>query len=235
VRDQPTEIIDGEKLVEMLKGWIHSRRICKMEIPDTSYGWFTLLSGLQKGPDSQYLLIDKVSGFEKAISRSTSQEVALEFLEKDGVRCQFKTRVIKYRPSEIQAELPNAIYRIQRRAAFRILALSGTEIVFHIYPDKEKRVNVKDYSLGGVAFFMGEELKLNIDDKVSNIHLRLPQGKGFKMIHIPSAVVRRIEQDSQGKNLCALEFLEFGEKSKEELWDHMIETQRRLIRKIKSL
>jgi c-di-GMP-binding flagellar brake protein YcgR len=235
VRDQPTEIIDGEKLVEMLQGWIHSRRICKMEIPDTHYGWFTLLSGLQKGPDSQYLLIDKVSGFEKAISRSTSQEVALEFLEKDGIRCQFMTRVIKSRASEIQVELPNAIYRIQRRATFRIPALSGTEIIFYIYPDKEERAKVKDYSLGGVAFLMEEVLKLSIDDKVTNIQLRLPQGKEFKTIHIPSAAVRRIEQDPQGKHLYALEFLEFREKTKEELWNHMIETQRRLIRKTKSL
>ena len=135
--DEPIEMISGQKLIETLYEWIDSRRICKMEIPDTGYGWFTLLSGLQIQPGSQYLLIDRVADFEKALSHSQRQEVSLEVLEKNGIRCQFKTRVVKCGPSDIRAELPDAIRRIQRRASFRISALSGTEITFHIHPEKE--------------------------------------------------------------------------------------------------
>ena len=233
--DQPIEIITGQKLIEMLHLWIDSRRICKMEIPDTDYGWFTLLSDLQMQPGSQYLLIDRVAGFEKALSHSQRQEVSLEFLEKDGIRCQFRTRVIKCPPSEIRAELPDAIHRIQRRSSFRISALSGTEMTFHIHPEKEEKANVKDYSLGGVAFFVKEDVKLGLDCKVTNIHLRLPQRKEFKTIHIPAGVVRRIEKDSQGKNVCALEFIDFPENSRQQLWNYMIDTQRRLIRKMRGI
>jgi c-di-GMP-binding flagellar brake protein YcgR len=231
--DQPTETISGQKLIEMLYEWIDSRRIFKMEIPDTNYGWFTLLSGLQMQPGSQYLLIDTVAGFEKALSHSKRQEVSLEILEKDGIRFQFKTRVIKCRPSEIRTELPDEICRIQRRGGFRITALSGTEITFHIHPEKEEKAKVKDYSLGGVAFFFEKDVKLHMNDKVANIHLRLPQSREFKTIHIASAVVRRVELDSHGKNLCALEFLEFPEDSEQQLWNYMIDTQRSLIRKLK--
>jgi c-di-GMP-binding flagellar brake protein YcgR len=235
--DQPTEIISGQKLIEMLYEWIDSRRICKMEIPDTSYGWFTLLSGIQEESGAQYLLVDTVAGFEKALSHSQRQEVSLQILEKDGIHFQFKTRVIKSRHSDIQTELPSEIWRIQRRAGFRITALSGTEITFHIHPEKEKRAKVKDYGLGGVAFSLEleKDVKLNMNDKVTNIHLRLPQGREFRTIHIASAVVRRVELDSQGKYLCALEFLEFPENSKQQLWNYMIDTQRSLIRKLKSI
>jgi c-di-GMP-binding flagellar brake protein YcgR len=233
--DQPTEIISGQELIEMLNEWIGSRRICKMEIPDTSYGWFTLLSGLQVQPGRQYLLIDTVAGFEKALSHSRRQEVSLEILEKDGIRFQFKTRVIKSRHSDIQTELPSEISRIQRRASFRITALSGTEITFHILPEKEERAKVKDYSLGGVAFFLEKDMKLNMNDRVADIHLKLPQGREFKTIHIASAVVRRVEIDSQGKYLCALEFLEIPENSKQQLWNCMIDIQRSLIRKVKTI
>jgi c-di-GMP-binding flagellar brake protein YcgR len=231
--DEPTEIISGQKLIEMLHEWINSRRICKMEIPDTNYGWFTLLSGLEMKPGPQHLLIDTVAGFEKALSHSPKQEVSLEILEKDGIRFQFKTRVIKCRPSEIRAELPVEICRIQRRACFRITALSGTEITFHIHPEKEERAEVKDYSLGGVAFLLEKDMKLNINDRVANIHLKFPQGREFKSIHIASAVVRRVELDSLGKNVCALEFLEYPENSKQQLWNYMIDTQRSLIRRLK--
>ena len=233
--DQPSEMISGQKLIETLHEWIDSRRICKMEIPETSYGWFTLLSGLQDQAGSQYLLIDKVADFEKAISHSQRQEVSLEILEKNGIRCQFKTRVVKCSPTEIRAELPDVVHRIQRRASFRISALSGTEITFHIHPEKEEKANVKDYTLGGVAFFLEKDMKLNIGDKVATIHLRLPQRRDFSTIHIPSAVVRRIELDSNGKSLCALEFLEIPEDSKQQLWNHMIDTQRSLIRKLKRI
>jgi c-di-GMP-binding flagellar brake protein YcgR len=132
-------------------------------------------------------------------------------------------------------ELPSEIWRIQRRAGFRITALSGTEITFHIHPEKEKKAKVKDYSLGGVAFFLEKDVKLDMNDKVTNIHLRLPQSGEFRTIHVVSAVVRRVELDAQGKYLCALEFLEFPENSKQQLWNYMIDTQRTLIRKLKSI
>lgn len=229
------EIIVGDKLTELLHEWIDSRQVCKMDIPQTNYGWFTLLLGIQKEDDSEYLLIDRVAGFEKAFSRSPMGEVSLEFLEKGGIRCQFKVRVIKCLSSEIRAELPETICRIQRRTSYRIDALSGTEITFHIDPEKEEKAKVKDYSLGGVAFFIEKPFRPHIGDRVVNIHLNLPQRKGFKTIPVPLGMVSRIEQDFHGKEVCAIEFQQFPEKSREDLWNHMVEMQRKLIQKIRKI
>ena len=67
--DQTAEILDGNRLIGTLHGAIESRRVCKMEIPNTKFAWITLILGIQSVGDSHYLLIDKVAGFEKALSQ----------------------------------------------------------------------------------------------------------------------------------------------------------------------
>lgn len=231
--DQSIETITGDNLIKMLQEWIHSRRLCKMEIPHTNYGWITLLLALQQYGDSVYLMIDKVTNFEKALSRSPNQEVSIEFLEKDGVTCQFKTRVIECFPKILKAELPEGIYRIQRRRFFRVQARSGTEIVFDINQAKGEKGKVKDYSLGGAAFFAEDLLDIHIGDQLDKIDLRVPQGEEWICFHIPRALVKRIEKQSKGKNVYALEFFEMPEATTRLLWHHLFEEERALLRKTK--
>ena len=229
--EESLEIVEGKRLLEMLHGWIDARRVCKVEIPNTRYGWITLLLGIQEVDQTYYLLIDKVKGFERALSRSPDQEVSIEFIEKDGVACQFKIQVVECLPKIIRAELPKSIYRMQRRRSFRTKAWSGTEIVFHLSQGKEERSKVKDYSLGGVAFFMDRPLEIHMGDELTRIDLTIPQGGREISFHIPKALVKRIERDPQGKDVCALEFLEMPEATQERLWLHIFKEQRSLLRK----
>jgi c-di-GMP-binding flagellar brake protein YcgR len=227
----PAEIIKGEELKRMLGEWIRSKRVCKLEIPETEYGWFTLLLRMAKGKKSDFLGIDHITGFEKALSRGKSQEVQVEFLEKDGVRCFFSTRILRCLPEEIQAALPATIQRLQRRSSFRIESLLGTEVHFHIGPNRKERGGVKDYSLGGLSFFLEGDLLLDVGQHITDIQLYLPGSKESKTVCVHLAVIRRVEMDRKDRKVCAMEFLELPEKARNELWSHIVETQRRIIAK----
>jgi c-di-GMP-binding flagellar brake protein YcgR len=231
--DQPDELIVGEQVAGMLRVLVDSKQLCRIEVPETGYGWFTLLLGVWSEKRSRYLSIENVEGFEKALAHAPEKQVSLEFSEKNGIRCHFKAQVLQCSPDEIRATWPDAICRAQRRAFFRIDAVSGTEITFRLTPGKEEKAVVKDYSLGGVAFLADRGLEMKMGDRVTQIELRLPYQSGARTIHIASGTIRRIEPPSKGKRLYAIEFMEYPEKTREMLRSHIAQTQRWLIRKTK--
>jgi c-di-GMP-binding flagellar brake protein YcgR len=233
--DQPVEIISGQRLVGMLQGLIDSHRICKMEVPESSFPWVTSLLGLQQVDHEGCLLINRVVGFEKAVSSPARHEVSIEFLERDGIPFQFKTRIIDSLPGAIRLEFPRLIYRVQRRVFFRVKALPGTEVLFHVVPGEKAEAEVQDYSLGGMAFFVEKNLVLHIGDQITDICLRLPQEKEGVSYDIPLAWVRRIEQTSKGKDLCILEFLGLPNSTRERLWHHIFKEQKMLLKKTKKI
>jgi len=234
VETQPFEIIGGQKLVEMLQTIIDSRRLCTMEIPQTRFSWMTILLGIQKDGPSDCLLVDPVARFESILSRFPTREVSFEFLE-NGILCRFSSRVVRCDPQAIWLELPNSIYRNQRRTHFRVEASSTEEIVFHA-AGKEEKAWIKDYSLGGVSFFMESHLMLNVGDELTDLSLILPQGKTRHSYPIPLAVVRRITtQSGDKKKVCALQFLKSEGMIQEELGRHIFEEQRSLIRRLRKI
>ncbi len=231
--NQNVEILDGHRLIGTLRGVIESRRVCRMEIPNTEFSWITLILGIQSLKDSYYLLIDKVGGFEKALSQSRSKEIAIDFMEADGVPCHFKTRLFAFHPEALWVEVPQSISRMQKRRFYRVKARLGTEVVFRVDPDHEERAKVRDYSMGGVAFFVERHLNLHLDDQVRDVHLKIPQEKEFLSFYSPLSVVIRIEVDPTGKDICVLEFGETSEAAKERLWRHIFEEERVLLKRTK--
>ena len=147
--DSPIEIITGQELVENLQTLIDSRRILKMEIPETRFSWITMILGMQQQDNSDFLLVDPVAPFESILSRFPTQEVSFEFLE-NGILCKFSTRVIRCQSRAIWLEFPKSMQRIQRRAYFRIEASPGAvegmtrnELGCHIF--KEERILIQRF------------------------------------------------------------------------------------------
>ena len=229
--NQPSEIINGEKATELLRYLIDSRRLCKIRIPNTPYCWITLLSDIRREEHSNFLLIDGVPGFEKALSHSKNREVTLEYKDRGGIACHFSVRVSKIFPKMIWVESPGIIYRVQRRKFYRLEAQGETEIVFRVPPETEERAKVRDYSLGGVAFSTARPLPLKTNDQLEDLCLRIPEEGDWLTIPIPLAVVRRV--DSQpGTFLYAAEFLEMSDTTRKQLARHIFERQRLLLRKL---
>ncbi|MDI6762188.1 MAG: PilZ domain-containing protein [Thermodesulfobacteriota bacterium] len=229
--DESSERIDGDRMMEMLKGWIDSRRLCKMAIPDTDYAWITVILGIETRGPSPSLMVDKVKGTEKVISRYEKNGLHFEFLEKDGVSCWFKTRLIRSQPGTLQTELPESIFRMQRRRYVRIGARSGTEVLFQRNNGRMVSAKVRDYGLGGISFFTPPFFNLSMDELVGEIDLRIPNEKGWNRFHIPLARVKRLEKMSGGGGICVLEFVEIPETEKEQLWHYIFKEQRSLLRK----
>jgi c-di-GMP-binding flagellar brake protein YcgR len=231
---QPSEIITGQELIERLQTLIDSHRMIKMEILQTRFSWITMILGIQKQDDSDFLLVDLVARFESILSRFPSQEVSFEFLEK-GVLCKFSSRVIRCHRRAIWLEFPKSIQRIQRRAYFRIEASTGAEVIFR-FAGKEEKGRVNDYSLGGASFFMESHLNLKKDDELTDLTLTLPQGNVMVSYPIPSAVVRRVDEHFEDRRrLCGLEFLKLEGIIREELSRHIFEEQRILIQRIRKI
>jgi c-di-GMP-binding flagellar brake protein YcgR len=231
--DQTSEIIREQNVLQLLRSLTGSGKICKMEIPGTPYGWTTLLLEVRKVGNSYYLLFDPVAEFSKAIAHSQNQALSIEFFEKDGVLLTFQTRVVQSLREAIWAELPDSIYRTQKRAFYRVDALLGSEISFKVNSRSEARGIIKDYSLGGVAFLVEGDLSLSPNDELTEVLLRFPDEGGWVRFESALARVRRFEKNIRGKKLCAVEFLEMSERTQKRLWQHLFKEQRKLLQKIK--
>ena len=231
---QPTDIILGRRALDILRYIIDSRGPCKVSIPDTPLCWTTLLLALEREGSVDLLLVQGNPELIKALSLSGKAEVLLEYSDENGVLCHFMIEVIRTSPERVWGKIPAVIYRVQRRMFFRVKAQERTEIVFTLEPGIEVRGGVRDYSLGGVAFWSAEPLPLKIEDLVEDLFLRIPEEGTWFEVHIYGAVVRRVEPGSrQGKSLYALELLGMSRRTRRTFASHILGRKRMLLRKFK--
>ncbi len=234
--EQYSEVITQERaILNTLQTLIDSRIVCKMGIARTRQSWITLLLEIRYIGNGYHLLIDRVTGFENVLSRIPEKEISLEFSDTVGVPCWFYTQVIACH-QDILAELPKVIYRIQRRQYFRIEAFLGTEITFLAGSSTERMAaTVKNYSAGGIAFFLERDMKLSVGDSLTDIHLNIPEGKNLVDYQIPKAEIRRIEESRYGvKALCAIEFTEIETKTRNNILSHVFKQQMVTIQRIRT-
>jgi len=234
--NQYIEIISGDKLIlSIIQFLIDSQIIGKIEISDTKNSWITMILEVKNIGNSFFLSIDKIEGLESTLSDYPNREVSLEFMDKGGIPCRFRTKVIECRLNDILLELPKEIYRIQRRQFFRIKALPGTEITFCMGVPEEEKARVENLSEGGVAFIIEKNLKFGVGDLLNNIDLNIPERTESLRFHIPQAVVRRIENPSlhNGRTLCAIELLELPKKIRENLVAYISKQQMAVIQELK--
>lgn len=232
--EQFIETISGDKsILTTIKYLIDARVLGKIEIPDTEHRWITMILEIKKMKGSSFLSIDKIEGFESILAKYPNREVSLEFMDKGGVPCRFRTKIIECRPKDILSELPREIYRIQKRQYFRINALPGTEITFRIGSSEQEKGEVKDLSERGAAFFIEKDLKSSISNLLIDISLKIPEGNGRRSFHIPQAVVRRMVNPSfpDRRTFCATEFLEMSKEIRDNLMAYISEQQRVVIQK----
>lgn len=233
--EQFIETISGDKsILTTIKYLIDARVLGKIEIPDTEHRWITMILEIKKMKGSSFLSIEKIEGFESILAKYPNREVSLEFMDKGGVPCRFRTKIVECRPKDILSELPREIYRIQKRQYFRINALPGTEITFRIGSSEQEKGEVKDLSERGAAFFIEKDLKSSISNLLIDISLKIPEGNGRRSFHIPQAVVRRMVNPSfpDRRTFCAVEFLEMSKEIRDNLMAYISEQQRVVIQKL---
>jgi c-di-GMP-binding flagellar brake protein YcgR len=230
------ELIQGKRVRDFLLDQIKSRRLGRLVIPNSPHEWISLLLKIEKIGEEDLLLIDGVPGFEAAILSSPSTQILFEFLESDGVPCQFRTLVYGVSQKEIWVKLPKEVLRNQRRAHFRIGAPEGAEINFSIPSGQTIKAALRDYSMGGLSFYSNENLGLGIGDVLERVILRLPQGSDWISVEISRIVLIRWERGSWGGTpIWAGQILEVTETMKEKLRENIFINQRDLIRRVKKI
>ncbi len=236
MEEQNSEIIVGEKVLEILREWIDTRQICRLKIPNTSHGGITVLLGFRKKNGVPCLIIDNIPTFDQILPRYLNHEIEIEFLEKKGILCSFQTKLLESQLKYVLTTIPEVIFRFQRRKYFRVNARSGTRVIFQIKKGESRSANVKDYGVGGVAFFIDPTTELlKEEDILTNINLKIPFLDRKLNFYISKGVVKRREPESSGKFICAVEFLEMLEPTREKLWHHILEEQRLQIRRMKRI
>jgi c-di-GMP-binding flagellar brake protein YcgR len=233
--EQFIETISGDKsILTTIKYLIDARVLGKIEIPDTEHRWITMILEIKKMKGSSFLSIDKIEGFESILANYSNREVSLEFMDKGGVPCRFRTKIVKCRPKDILSELPREIYRIQKRQYCRINTLPETEITFRIGSSEQEKGEVKDLSGGGTAFFIEKDLKSNVGNLLIDISLKIPEGNDWHSFHILQAVVRRMVYPSfpDKRTLLGIEFLEMSKEIRDKLIAFISEQQRVVIQKL---
>jgi c-di-GMP-binding flagellar brake protein YcgR len=234
--NQYIETISGDKsILTTIQFLIDARVVGKIEIPDTEHHWTTMVLEIKKIKGSSFLSIEKIEGFESILANYPNREVSLEFMDRGGVPCRFRTKIVEYRPKDILSELPREIYRIQKRQYHRINALPGTEITFRTYASDQEKGEVKDLSGGGVAFFLVKDLKFEIGNLLNDISLKIPTGNGRLGFQIPQGVIRRVVTPSfsERRTLCATEFLEMSKETRDKLTAYISEQQAAVIQELK--
>ncbi len=92
------QVQDAVSILSDIQYLIESRTPLKMEVPRTRFFWTTFLLEMKNTAHESFLLIDNVKKFEAALASRPEREISLEFREKSGVPCLFRTRVIKCTP-----------------------------------------------------------------------------------------------------------------------------------------
>jgi len=236
MRDQFVEITsDGESILKTLQAIIDNRVVGKLQIPDTKYSWITTILDIKRTGGSSFLSIERIDGLESLLSKFPKQEVSLEFMDKGGVPCRFRTRVVEYRFNDIWSELPKEIYRIQKRQFFRIDTPPGAKITFRMGPAQQEKGEMKNLCEGGVAFFTEKDLNLHAGDLLNDVTLNIPEGDERLLFYIPQAVIRRMSKPSghERRTLYGSEFLGMSKEIKEKLMAYISQQQMIVIRKLK--
>ncbi len=218
--EQYIEMISGDKsILTTIKYLIDARVLGKIEIPETDHHWTTMVLEIKKMKGSSFLSIDKIEGFESFLADHLNREVSLEFMDKGGVPCRFRTKIVECRPKDILSEMPGEIYRIQKRQYPRINTFPGTEITFRIGSSAQEKGEVKDLSRRGAAFFVEKDLKSGIGNLLIDISLKIPEGNDWHRFHILQAVVRRMDYSSfpDKRTLLGIEFLEMSNEIRDKL------------------
>ena len=178
-----------------------------------------------------------MTDFDRALRQSEALHLDFSFFDREGAPCSFSASVLAVDPREIWVEVPAVIDRIQRRAFYRVKADPGMEVVFQDVACRGITARIRDYSLGGLAFY--QDLydawfsKLAQEDQLCDNRIIIPDGRGILEIPVALAVVRRIVVFPPHTIQGALEFLQVPDPARAHLGRLVFEHQRQVIQKIK--
>jgi c-di-GMP-binding flagellar brake protein YcgR len=179
--DTGFQIRTREKMIPLLVQAHRTRLLFDVSIPTSETHYTTALLGVY---DSHgFLVLDELTpsaGHKKLLKQRRMTLTG----KLDGVPLRFNTRLIEVRQQKGMAfykvEMPESVFHMQRRQAFRITATEA-RIPFHAQREDDSQEQLKGYvfdlSRGGMGLNLEGEVKLQRDDIIQNCVI-MPSGNG---------------------------------------------------------
>ena len=230
------EKITGEKIWETLSHAGNNNTYIEARFPENDAGELTIISGIKHQKDASYLIFDKprhLASYEKG---SRDERIEFQYNGKDNILYSFSATYYMLYSNEMWVEFPEAIYRHQRRRAFRLNVPNGTRILFQ-KNQKSHKLIVSNISLGGsfgsLIFFQrddNDEVILKNGDKISNVELSVPAIQNSDPIRIRSARILRRGKDVSGNLQYAIQFTMIDKKEEKTLVSIIYDIQRQYLK-----
>ena len=231
--------ITGDKQVDILRELQKNRTIISINLLGKGYEGLTIVTGIHTMNNIPLILIARPGGSEDYIQKTSKERVFLEFVDRDKIQYNFKTRIEKVGEDDILIQFPKIINRVQRRKHFRVEPPIGTRMVITA-DDRRHEVNVINMSMGGAlickdsgghikeVFFMGQHLK--------DIVLKCDENEARARITIKKAEIIRIAKIEETGRFCyALKFLEMDRDMTEQLHVFIYLSQRVILKRWSSI
>jgi len=139
---------------------------------------FLASKGYQSGPsiligaNDQGLLIDKPRDWRPC------EKIRLIFKDETKLTNHFDVRILAESADTLQASQPGEIFRLQRRACYRVDVPRGCNVSFRSNDNLHTGLTVKNVSAVGMLFFSKKPMELP-QTAIQDIALSIPVGEGI--------------------------------------------------------
>lgn len=232
--DRPDKI--GGKSLLTLFGRLKEERIpLQFTVFGRDYERLSLVTGLKRGENGRYVLIDCPPRFEEDIKGYEGVKVRVEFLDRDHIQYAFRSQIVRVSEEDIWLLLPEFVERIQRRRHFRIAPPIGTKISF-LRDGKPLEASLVNLSEGGALLsfsqYSREGPRLWAGEELHKLHLRCSGARVSAELRIGKAVVRRVEKNPLTPHpTFALQFLDMDSRDKNALQVFIFQCQREMLQR----
>ena len=233
------ETFAGERAHDFLTQIMAKRHNLHVQVSGTEQGIISTIIKLPVERGKRYVVMAGRDDFLSPALSSHDPMLVCEFMDNQGIRYRFSTKLYKVENDEIWGCFPDRIIRMQRRQHVRVAVPS--ESCMRIQVEGELRhPAIKDISLGGLTVVIPRVDKklwhIKEGDKLTDITLLLSLKDEWTEISIKSAVVRRAREDLKtGDRLCSLQFTSLDYRVQKLLAIHILRCERHLIRKARGL
>jgi c-di-GMP-binding flagellar brake protein YcgR len=192
--------------------------------------------GYQSGPailigtNDQGLLIDKPHDWQSC------QKIRLSFKDKAKLTNHFEVHILSESADTLQSSLPGEIFRLQRRARYRVDVPPGCHVSFRSNNNLHSGLTLKNISATGMLFFSKNPMVLPQTD-IQDIALSIPAGEGKDILtgwqqkKISQGDIVRTFHDRQLGMVCYGVAFQSKRREEDELARYIRERERELILK----
>jgi c-di-GMP-binding flagellar brake protein YcgR len=161
------EMTTSRQIITNSLSWLKSKRILLTLL----HGGYQSGGTIVIGYDHQQLEIDLPADWP-----NTSPQVRVLFKDRGKIWNYFTAPVKGVTSDSLLLQIPQTIYRLQRRAHFRVEAPRGSEASFIHKGTTHVKLSIQDISAGGMQVCSKTSLPLLPEDKLTAISLFFPGG-----------------------------------------------------------